>query len=63
MIKNWEHFFSVVSTMRKHQKVYFKTKDPVALGQARKLEEIVDECIAARIARSDTKTKSHTGGN
>jgi hypothetical protein len=46
--------------MRKHQKVYFDTRDPVALGMSRKLEKIVDECIAERERHKEDSVK--TGG-
>jgi hypothetical protein len=52
VIESWEQFFGAVSRMREHQKVYFQTKDPVALGMARKLEKLVDECTAVRQERT-----------
>jgi hypothetical protein len=60
MISNWQQFFEAVKQMRKHQKVYFDTRDPVALGMSKKLEKIVDECIAERDRRKDDSAK--TGG-
>jgi hypothetical protein len=55
MIESWEQFFDAVSRMREHQKVYSRTNDPVALGMARKLENLVDDCIANRKARRDVQ--------
>jgi hypothetical protein len=62
MIESWEQFFGAVSRMREHQKVYFQTKDPIALGEARKLEKLVDECIADRQERSGRQGKGRNGG-
>jgi hypothetical protein len=62
VIQNWEQFFNAVSRMREHQKVYFQTKDPVALGMARKLEQLVDECVADRQKRADEQAKDRKGG-
>ncbi|MDR0583190.1 MAG: hypothetical protein LBG57_02415 [Treponema sp.] len=55
MIESWEQFFGAVFRMREHQKVYFQTNDPIAKEEARKLEELVDDCIAARKARAGDK--------
>jgi hypothetical protein len=48
MITNWEEFYNAVKQMREHQKVYFATKDFVALGNSKKLEGIIDDCIKKR---------------
>jgi hypothetical protein len=62
MIESWEQFLNAVSRMREHQKVYFQTKDPIALGEARKLEKLVDDCIAGRKARVDARKNGWKGG-
>ena len=54
MIDNWEQFFCAVATMREHQKVWSKTRDPIALKNAIDIEKIVDDCITARQARQKT---------
>jgi hypothetical protein len=61
MIESWEQFFSAVSRMREHQKVYFQTKDTVALGMARKLEKLVDECITDRQERMGKQAEGRNG--
>jgi hypothetical protein len=58
MIESWKQFFDTVSRMREHQKVYFQTNDPVALGMAKKLEKLVDDCIKDRKAIMDEKNKN-----
>ena len=55
MIENWEQFFGAVAEMRKHQKVYFASRDQVALQMARQFEKIVDDCIAERAGRHQKK--------
>ncbi|MDR1128119.1 MAG: hypothetical protein LBL20_02315 [Treponema sp.] len=62
MIESWEQFFDTVSRMREHQKVYFQTNDPVALGMAQKLEKLVDDCIADRKARMNAQKQEQKGG-
>jgi hypothetical protein len=62
MIESWEQFFGMVSRMREHQNVYVQTNDPVALGMARKLEKLVDDCIADRKARMDAQKQEQKGG-
>ena len=63
MIETWEHFFFAVKEMRKHQGMYFQTKDRIALGRARKFEKPADERIAEREARMNAQNQSHTGGS
>jgi hypothetical protein len=53
MIESWDEFFRAVKRMREHQKVYFATKDPIALNNAKKFEITVDECIEWRQAKID----------
>jgi hypothetical protein len=48
----------VVKRMREHQKVYCETRDPVALGMSKKLEKIVDDCIAERDRREKDTAKT-----
>jgi hypothetical protein len=62
MIESREQFFGIVSRMREHQKVYVQTNDPVALGMARKLEKLVDDCIADRKVRMNVQKKERKGG-
>ena len=57
MIESWEHFFNAVERMREHQKVYFASKDSVALGNAKQFEKIVDDCISERRARTEAHKK------
>jgi hypothetical protein len=61
VIENWEQFFDAVCRMRGHQKVYFQTKDPVALGMAQKLEKLVDGCIAGRQERMGKQAEGRNG--
>jgi len=50
MIASWKEFFMAVETMRERQRVYFLTKTPAALNDAKKCEVAVDECIKQKRA-------------
>lgn len=64
MIENWEQFFGAVAKMREHQKVYFASRDQLALQMSKRFEEIVDDCIAERAARNEKKlNKQGVGKN
>jgi hypothetical protein len=43
--------------MREHQKVYFASKDTIALGNAKQFEKIVGDCIVERRARTEAQTE------
>ena len=50
MIASWKDFFIAVEQMRERQKVYFLTRTPEALRNAKKSEAVVDECIKEKRA-------------
>jgi hypothetical protein len=50
VISSWKEFFTAVEQMRQCQKVYFLTKEPEALREAKKCEAAVDGCIAGKRA-------------
>jgi hypothetical protein len=60
MIESWDQFFNVVALMREAQKMYCRTCDRIALGEAKKLEAEVDGCINARKQKPAEAIK--TGG-
>jgi hypothetical protein len=45
MISMWEGFFDLVCEMRQSQRKYFLTRSPVALREAKRKDQAVDECI------------------
>jgi hypothetical protein len=50
VISSWKEFLVAVDKMREAQKLYFLSKAPSALADAKKREAVVDECIEKKRA-------------
>jgi len=58
MIASWKDFFTAVEHMRERQKVYFMTRSPAALRDAKESEKAVDECIKTKRAEWARQSQS-----
>ena len=61
-VKTLGEFVELVRSMRMYQDIYFKKKDAISLGMAKKYESQVDAAIAERDAKLAQKQQPELSG-